>query len=431
MAPETVGYMALWTGNPDFRRLFLARMVSLFGDWFNLLAVLALLREIGAVSASSFGAVLILKTLPIVFALPFAGLVVDRMPRTLVMIGADVARAAVVALMLLIAWWPNPMILYALVVCQAVASAFFEPARNALLPDIVEAGALTAANAMGAAMWSTMLAFGSAAGGLLTAWLGWKAAIGVDIFTYLLSAVFLWQIREPAHHVVTQATARPAEFLRDLAGGALYLSRRPRARSLALVKAAWSTAGAITLVLTVLGEHRLSVAGMPLVAVSVLYVARGIGTGLGPFVARRISRSEPAAMERLITVGFGMGGLAYLLLPWAPSLAPAALIVVFGHVGGATVWVFSTIRLQQMVPTAVRGRVFAIENAAFTVVVAASTAVWGWATDRDVFSLEHATMALGVVLTAAGAWWALRGWRLGWATQPPEPGSDPLNSPSD
>ena len=104
-----------------------------------------------------------------------------------------------------------------------------------------------------------------------------------------------------------------------------------------------------------------------MLGVTFLYVARGVGTGLGPFGARALSRSVPAAMERMIGYGFAMGAGFYLVLPLAPNLAFAALIVALAHLGGATVWVFSSIRLQQVVPTSVRGRVFAFENAAFTI----------------------------------------------------------------
>ncbi|MGE0708537.1 MAG: hypothetical protein AB7N76_23100 [Planctomycetota bacterium] len=46
------GYLELLRGNLPFRRLFLARVVSLFGDWFNLLAALVLLRQLGGEDAS-------------------------------------------------------------------------------------------------------------------------------------------------------------------------------------------------------------------------------------------------------------------------------------------------------------------------------------------------------------------------------------------
>ena len=112
---KRVGYGELWRNNPDFRRLFFARTVSLFGDWFNLLALLALLRAIGEDSAMAYATLLVLKTLPVMVASPLAGVVVDRYSRKAILIIADLVRAFVVLLMLGLIWLPDPRLLYVLV----------------------------------------------------------------------------------------------------------------------------------------------------------------------------------------------------------------------------------------------------------------------------------------------------------------------------
>ena len=68
----SVDIPTLFRVNRDFRYLFGARLVSLFGDWFNTLAVLALLRSLGQADASDFGWIVILKTLPTLVASPIA-----------------------------------------------------------------------------------------------------------------------------------------------------------------------------------------------------------------------------------------------------------------------------------------------------------------------------------------------------------------------
>ena len=84
---KEVGYVELLSTNRDFRGVYFARLISLFGDWFNLLAVLALLRSIGYESASSFGGVFIAKSLSTLLLLPYAGVFVDRFSRKKVMRG--------------------------------------------------------------------------------------------------------------------------------------------------------------------------------------------------------------------------------------------------------------------------------------------------------------------------------------------------------
>ncbi|MEN0063041.1 MAG: MFS transporter [Myxococcota bacterium] len=431
---RTVGYVELFRDNRDFRNLFAGRIVSLFGDWFNLLAILAMLRAFGDVSATGFAVVLILKSLPGVLA-PLGGVLADRLPRRNLMVAADLGRAWVVYAMLGLVFVPNVTLLYTLVVIQTLLSAVFEPARNALFPDLVRSEELTAANAVSAATWSLMLAVGAATGGLFTDLLGWELALLLDAVSYLVSAVFLMRIREPA---VERAPRAPAKTLfemlglRDLWNGAVWMLQRPRVWSLALIKPTWSLTGARTLVLTLLGETAFQMAGWPFLSVAALYVARGIGTGVGPFVSRWLTQSEPRSMERAVLVSLGMCMVGYTLLGFAPSLPIAAALLIFAHLGGATIWVFSTIRLQQLTPSVVRGRVFSTEHAAFTFTLALSNGVFGQVGDQFGDALgavlgpwipwaEPAGLAarslaigLGLVTLLPLTMWALRGWWLGY-----------------
>lgn len=409
-ASKRVGYGELWRGNPDFRRLFFARTVSLFGDWFNLLALLALLRAIGEDSAMAYATLLVLKTLPVMVASPLAGVVVDRYSRKSIMIISDVVRALVVVLMLSLYWLPDPRLLYVLVAMQSMTSAFFEPARTALLPDLVSEEELSAANALGAALWSTMLALGAAAGGVVTSQVGWEVAIGVDALTYVVSALFLLRLNEP--RAAEDSTAERLGGWASFVEGLVYLRGNPEVLTLAWVKTVWCVAaGGITIVLTTLGErvYADSVADGVL-AVTVLFVARGVGTGVGPFVVREAARDNPRTMERLIGWSFALAGVAYACFPYAQSLAVAALGVSIAHLGGATLWVFSTVRLQHLVPAPIRGRVFAFEVASFTVVSAFVTMCFGWWLDRPDASPREVGSTLGMIFAVGWVYWTVRMW---------------------
>lgn len=432
MNPE-VGYLELFRGNPDFRNLFAGRLISLFGDWFNLLAILVMLRAFGDHSAIAFAGVLVVKTLPAVVS-PVAGVLVDRLPRRSLMMGADALRALIVVGMVGLAWYPSIPILYALVVAQTMLGSLFEPARNALLPDLVKPEELTAANAASAASWSLMLALGSAVGGLFTEAFGWQAALVLDAATYVVSVAFLAFVRDPPRVAPDRAHRDwlAAIGVRDLIEGARWMMQRPRVWTLALVKPVWQVTGARTLVLTLLGEGAFAIAGYPLVGVTLLFAARGVGTGFGPVLARALTRSRPAAMERAIFVGFAVGGLFYVAVGLAPSLWFALVPLVLAHLGGATIWVFSSIRLQQTVPSEVRGRVFSAEHAGFTLIMAASLSLFGplgdampvwladlawvadWGGPAAVTGRVLAVILGAVTLIPLGLW-GLRGAVLGWA----------------
>jgi hypothetical protein len=78
------------------------------------------------------------------------------------------------------------------------------------------------------------------------------------------------------------------------------------------------------------------------------------------------------------------------------------------------------VRLQQVVPEAVRGRVFAAENAAFMLAMTISTGIWGELIDLDVMPVQTLSGGLGLLLAIPAGLWALRGMRLGWGDPPPE-----------
>ena len=107
MDHKTVGYTTLFRQNRNYRFLFGARMVSLFGDWFHLLALLVLLREMGGESATAFAGILIFKAVPALLVSPTAGAVADRMNRLHIMWGSDALRVLIVLGMLLMTWFPD------------------------------------------------------------------------------------------------------------------------------------------------------------------------------------------------------------------------------------------------------------------------------------------------------------------------------------
>src|SRR5258708_2964455 len=93
-------YWRLVRGNPNFRRLWMAQIVSEIGDWFYTLAVYTLLLELTG-RAQSVGLAVALQVLPQTLVGPTAGVVNDRLRRRQVMISADLVRAVIVACMML------------------------------------------------------------------------------------------------------------------------------------------------------------------------------------------------------------------------------------------------------------------------------------------------------------------------------------------
>src|ERR1700757_4513336 len=88
-------YARLIGGNRNFRRLWMAQIVSEIGDWFYSLAIYSLLLQLTG-SASSVALALVLQVLPQTFVGAAAGVLNDRTRRKHIMITADLVRMAVV-----------------------------------------------------------------------------------------------------------------------------------------------------------------------------------------------------------------------------------------------------------------------------------------------------------------------------------------------
>jgi len=165
-------YLSLLRGNDNFRRLWLAQIVSELGDWFYILAVYNLLLELTGSRAQSVGLAVVLQVLPSTLIAPTAGVVNDRISRKRVMITADVARFFIVLSMLLVRSPGMVWLVYPLLFLENLGVGFFEPAHSSVIPNIVPEGQVLVANALSSITWSFCLAIGAALGGVAAAWLG-------------------------------------------------------------------------------------------------------------------------------------------------------------------------------------------------------------------------------------------------------------------
>jgi MFS family permease len=423
--PGGTGYLQVFRECPDFRRLFAARTISLLGDWFSLIAIVALLRETVGSDSRALGGVLILRLLPFFLAGPVAGVVADRFSRKLVMVASDLVRAVLILGMIAAPLMSRPVgFIYVLTALQVAGSAFFEPARSAALPQIVPQRLLAAANALGAIAWSSMFALGAALGGVVADLFGWRTALVIDAATYLFSAWLVATIVLPRRERKRSALDwLTLTGVRDFHAGIRFIVTRPAVATVIFVKSGWGLAGAATLFLTLFGERVYAIAGRPDLGVALMLTARAVGTAIGPVLARRIVVDEsPTAMRRLLGTAFLWPTVWYLLFSWVHQPYVAAGCVVLAHLGGSVLWVYSTVLLQRMVPDAYLGRVMSTDLGLTTLTISASTWFYGLlaaAPEADLHSLLR-WMALSVLAPAVVWILAARRWPPGMRDPSPE-----------
>jgi MFS family permease len=406
------GYLELLRSNRNFRQLWLGQVVSQLGDWFDTIALYALLLRLTG-SGRAVGLLLVARFLPSFIVGPLSGVVADRFSRRTIMILSDILRAIVVLGFLLVRRPEQVWLVYALTILQLVFSTFFEPAKTAVIPSIVSGRELVAANAISSVTWSVMLTLGAAFGGVVTEWFGTDAAFILDSLTYLASALLVASVRFPRRpvRVKTKLTLGKALGITDTLEGARYVWHRPRVFALLMVKPAWGVGGGILTLLAVFGRKIFPVGGRDAIGIGVLYAARGIGTAIGPIMMRRIKGETRQSMQTSIGTAFLIGGIGYISFGAATNLTLAIIMLMFAHMGGSIVWVNSTVLLQRVVEDNFRGRVFAAELAMVTLTMAASNYATGELLDRFHFSPRTVTIGFGIFFLLPGLlWFATRRW---------------------
>lgn len=407
-----VGYIDLLRRNRSFRQLWLGQVVSQMGDWFNTIALYTIILQLTG-SGRDVGLLLVARFVPSFLFGPISGVVADRFSRRTIMIVSDLLRAVVVLGFLFVRRADQLWIIYVLTVLQLGLSTFFEPAKTAAIPSIVEDRELVAANAISSVTWSAMLTIGAAIGGIITDAFGTDVAFVLDAATYLLSAALIASIRVP------KRAKRPRQKLSlgrilgitETIEGIKYVKDRPRVLAYLLVKPAWGLGGGILTLLAVFGERIFPVGKGAAGGIGVLFAARGIGTAVGPIVARRLSGEGERRMQVSIGIAFLIGGVFYIAFGSATSLLFALIVLGIAHCGGSILWVFSTVMLQRSVADNFRGRVFAAELALVTLTMAASNYAAGELLDRFGISPRIVTIGMGILFVLPGiAWFLTQRW---------------------
>jgi MFS family permease len=180
---------------PDYRRLWAAQGISDIGDGLtNLTLLIVVLRLTG--STAALAAMAIALAVPAIVVGPIAGVFVDRWDRRRVMLASDLIRAVLVLGFIFVASTDTLWLMYLIAVAHATIGTFFTPARMALVPRIVPANGLMAANSLNQLTRVLAGVVGSAVAGVLigVVEVTWPAFL-IDASTFFVSFVIVLRVR--------------------------------------------------------------------------------------------------------------------------------------------------------------------------------------------------------------------------------------------
>src|SRR5215216_3988278 len=412
---ESLTYTQLLRRNRSFRRLWTGQVISELGNWFNFIAALGLVRVISNAAPEVTTIVLVIRLVPFTLFAPLAGAFVDRWSRRRVMIATDLLRVAVALGPLLVR---GPQDLWIAYVCTALLSffgTFFEAAKNAAVPNITGERDLLAGNALMFSSRYLWMALGSALGGTIAVYVGYRAAFIINVLSFLVSAYSVWLVPEEKTRKEEVADESPKGLFSglwsDINEGWHYIVSHGSVATIVVVTILYSLgAGAMNLIADRLGA--LVFSGQNGLgqdtAVAAIYFAVGIGLFLGMMIARQVGSYLESRSRTVVFIGCSLllQGIFFAVAGVMPTLLWCCVMVVISRVFlGAELAVQETL-LMRLVPDDLRGRVSMIHHAGEILSWALATAVAGWS--LQLLTPRSLTVVSGVVSGLAGlAWLAL------------------------
>jgi MFS family permease len=398
-ARETRGSLASVFRNPNLRRIQLALGGSMIGDWAYGTAVAVWAYGVGGATAVGVWSAIRLALLALTS--PLGAALADRYPRRAVMITADLARAALVALATVCLYLDlHPAFVFVLATMTSMVSTAFRPAQRALMPALANhPEELTASNGTASTLESLSFFLGPSLGALLLVVADVETVFLVNMATFLVSTLLVTRVRVPSaapkpptpasdeagedSAAESDAAAEPKErFLAEVSAGFRTIAHdRDLLVVTAEVSAQTIVAGASAVFTIVMAVHILGTGPQ---GVGYLDSVLGVGAIVGGFTA--IARASRRTLAQDMTYGVLLWSLPLLLVTVWPHPAAAFAAVVLLGFGNPLVDVNMETIIQRITPDEVMGRVFGALEACLI-----------------------ATMALGAaVMPALVHWWGLR-----------------------
>jgi len=380
-------------GERDFRLLFVATTITTFGDRLGGLALVFAVLDLPGGNATKVGIVLAARQVVESLVVVAGGVLADRLPRSVVLVGASLlqgsAQAGTAAFVLAggSSIWP----IVALQAAYGVGGGLVTPAEVGLIPQTVSRERLQQANALQGLARNALRVLGPSVAGVIIVAGSPGIALGVDAASFFVCAGFLALIR-----VAQRATERHTGFIDDLREGwSEFVSRTWLWASVVLIGlanavfiAGWAVLG------PAIAKEDLGGAG----AWATIVAIGGIGSIIGGIIAFRYRPERP--LFACVVLSFPMGVQLIVLAVHAPVwlLAIGSLVSQVGLAIGLALW-FTV--FQQQVPEEVQSRVSSYDTLGSFVLAPLAMAAIG--------PIAHAVGQEEALLFAAAAFFVFMG----------------------
>jgi MFS family permease len=349
---------SLWRQG-DFMKLWTAQTISQFGDEITGIALPFVAITILGAEAFEMGILGVVRFLPwILFTLP-AGVWVDRMRRRPILIGADIARAALLATIPIgfLGGWLTIWQIYVVSFLAGTLEVFFDVAYQSYLPSIVERDELVEGNSKLELSRAASSVMGPTVAGFLIELVRAPIAIFFDALSYLGAVLFVTLIRrgEPLPPPHDPAEGRPPSMWQEARAGLGYVARSPYLRNIAACTGTLNLFGNIGGVLLLL--YLVDELGLSAGTVGLVFAIGNVGVLLGALTGGRLARTF--GIGPIIIATAALSGVAMVFIPLAPRDDPFWFLVIGGIIAGFTTVAYNVNQVglrQAITPDRMMGR---------------------------------------------------------------------------
>jgi len=397
---------ALLRQNRNYRYTWMGQVVSEIGDYFNNIAVFALVMEKSG-SGLVVSGVMLSRAIPAMLAGPAAGVVLDRFDRRQIMIASDLIRAVLALAFVLTIHQPRPWLLYLLSGALMLASPFFTSGRSAILPAIATDDELHTANSLTqTTSWATLTA-GTLLAGFSAAKFGYAWAFILNSLSFVFSAWSIWLIAAPGGFRAERKHVPAVRPWHEYAEGLSYMRSVPLMTGIAMISVGWAIGGGAAQILFALFGEQVFHRGAA--GIGSIWGFAGIGLLVGGATGHLVGRRVGFAGYKLsVTISYLVHGAAYMLFSQVESYTAALIAMMFSRVGMAVTSVLNNSQLLRHTPDRFRGRVFAtMESLRWSMMIVSMAAA-------GIASQYCSPRTIGLVAGAFGSLtavaWAIRDW---------------------
>ena len=353
-------------------------------------------------SATAMGVVLLAAAVPRLIFMLIGGVAADRLPRRLIVLWSDGGRGIIILIiavlggMHVLQFWQ----LVAQSLLFGVVDGFFNPAINAITPDLVDKENLVSANSLSSLSQTLTQLFGPALGATLVALTSTTGAFAADALSFFLSVTLLLLVRIPQRVLISPMEVDPSDetgldrdkerkgqglksFIADISEGLVYV-KSSRWIWVTILVASLGNIGFVATLGVAMPKLVHDVYGQGVWLLGTINSASAVGGIIGLIVVAQATRLKRRGLLAYLSLLVSCVGITIFGLPFpqpaAPIIAPiASALVGFGLACFNTIW-FTV--LQEMIPSNKLGRVISIDSLGSFAMIPIADALGGIATDH-------------------------------------------------